>query len=147
MEPFTFQPKLQEIKKKTRKKNFLYSRKMKLSSFDIKNLLIFWETKTSKKFLTFYQEMKTSQTNFYISGNESPKKLLIFQEVTSRKMKKPTLKMFVILQEIELSISKPRRLLTSYISERNLQGLKIKIFLYYFSDISAKEKNFLYFSL
>ena len=42
---------------------------------------------------------------FYISGNRNPKKLLIFQEVTSRaqKMKKPTLEK-LIFQEMELLI-------------------------------------------
>ena len=41
----------------------------------------------------------------YISGNENPKKLLIFQEVTFRAQKKKPLKK-VIFQEIELSSPK-----------------------------------------
>ena len=53
-----------------------------------KTFLIFWETEAPKNF-SIFQEMELS----HISGNGSPKKLLIFQEVTfrARKMKKKTL--------------------------------------------------------
>ena len=50
----------------------------------------------------------------HISGNGSPKKLLIFQEVTfrARKMKKKnTLKKFLIFREIKVSSPKLKKLL------------------------------------
>ena len=94
----TFWPKF----KKKLKKFLLFSQKRKLFVYFRKRIfLIFQETDLS-----------------YISGNVNPKKLLIFQEVTfrarkvKRTKKEPTLKMFLIFQEIKLStpkISRPLR--------------------------------------
>ena len=46
---------------------------------------------------------------------------------------------------MKLSGSKLKKLLI--FQKGTCKGLKIKKFLYYFSNISAKEKSFLYFSL
>ena len=62
----------------------------------------------------------------YISGKGNPKNLLIFQEVTflARKMKKTHFEK------------------TSYISGGNLQCLKIKKFLYFFSNKAQRKVSY-----
>ena len=89
---------------------------------------------TPKKFLTF-QETKFS----YILGNGNPKKLLIFQKVTSEleKKKEPTLKKFLIFQEIELS--SPKKLDT--LNKTPLRETGCLSNLYYL--LAAQASNFL----
>ena len=69
---------------------------------------------------------------------EHPKKLLILQEenLGTQKIKKTTLRKFLVFQEMNFSCPKLKKLTfflktSSYISEGNLQGLKIKNFLYF----------------
>ena len=96
----------------------------------------------SPKKLSIFKETELS----YISRNGNPKKSSYISgsnfPYSKNEKKKNALKMFLMLQKMKLSSPK-----SSNISERSLQSLKIKSFLYDFSNISAKEKSFLYFSL
>ena len=76
---------------------------------------------------------------------------LIIQEVTFRAQKKkkkktePTLKEHLIFQRMELSSSKLKKLLISI--QEELTGSENEKILIFFSNTSANEKGFLYFSL
>ena len=101
---------------------------MELSSFNIKNLLYFLQKKT---FLIFLE------TDLYISGNKTFlyfKQLFIFYEgnFQARKMKKPTQKKLLIFLE-KLPKSENQIFYIFCLLGENV------------SNISAKEKSFLYF--
>ena len=93
----TFQPKLENNKKIHRKKISFASGKWNFLTLILKNFLYFLERK-----LFLYFAKRKPRKNPYISGNGNPKKLRIFQEVIflARKIKKLTLKKFLIFQEV-----------------------------------------------
>ena len=106
---------------------------MELSSFNIKNLLYFLKKKT---FLIFL-ETETPPKILYISGNKTFlyfKQLFIFYEgnFQARKMKKPTQKKLLIFLE-KLPKSENQIFYIFCLLGENV------------SNISAKEKSFLYF--
>ena len=78
-------------------KNSLYFLKRNMFFIFIYSLY-FRKTETMNKFFIF-QETEFS----YIWGNGNPKKLLILQEITfrARKIKKPTLRKFLIFWEMD----------------------------------------------
>ena len=99
---------------------------MEPSSSNIKKFLIVFQ----KKAFLIFREMKlcyisgngnppknpyifSEESLSYISGKGKPEKVLTSQEVTFRtqKMKKTTLKKFLIFQEVELSSTKIKKLL------------------------------------
>ena len=98
---------------------FWYFLKINLSLYFWKwNFLVFHEPETPQKFSYFtkwnffaFQKIETLIKIIYISGNRNPKKLLIFlgaqlSELKKKikiKIKKKTLKKFLIFEEIELS--------------------------------------------
>ena len=71
---------------------------MELSSSMIKKVLLFSQT----KYFLIFREMESSKKTSYISGKNFP---------SWRNKKKPTLKKFLIFQEIELSSPKLEKLL------------------------------------
>ena len=81
---------------------------------------------------------------YYISGENFP---------SSQNKKKPTLKKFLIFQEMELSSSKTKKALIFQEGTRKALKSKFSYIAFHifcllrenFSNISAKEKSFLYF--
>ena len=118
---------------------------MKISSCNIQIFLIFSQ---KKAFLIFW-DIKTLKNSLYLSKRNA----IIFQETETLKIKINILRKCFIFQDMELSTLK---LKFFYIAGENLQNLKIRNFLYIsfhifcllrenFSNISTKEKSFLYF--
>ena len=129
----TFKAKAEKIKKSTLEKKIPYISKNWTFQFLYWEIFVFKEIETLKRFLIFREikllksiifpkesfpyilENKNPKQIHYISGNGTFlhfTKLLMFQEVTfqARKIKKPTLKKFLIFRQIELSSSKKEEL-------------------------------------
>ena len=89
-------------------RNFLYFLKRKLFLYLGKGNPEKTSYNFSKEGFSYISGKGNSEKNPYISGNGNSKKLLIFQEVTSRaqKIKNPTLKKLLIFWEMELSSPK-----------------------------------------
>ena len=114
----------------------------------MKKIFIFQKTEILKKFLIFsyiygtknLKKIPYISENFsYISGNGNPKNILYYRRELSNSKNEKDLLLECFLYYGKWNVL-TKNLKTPYISERNLQGLKIKNFLHYVSNIRAKEK-------
>ena len=121
---------------------------MELSNSYMKKIFIFQKTEILKKFLKFsyiygtknLKKIPYISENFsYISGNGNPKNILYYRRELSNSKNEKDLLLECFLYYGKWNVL-TKNLKTPYISERNLQGLKIKNFLHYVSNIRAKEK-------
>ena len=129
-------PSLKNKKKPALQKFVIFSQKKHFLYFGKRNFLIF----SLKKFFLF---IFPKMVLFSLKN-----KKLLEETFQAQEIKKPTLKEFLVFQEIELSSLKPKNILYF---RRNFQSLKIKNLLYSFQHFLFLErelfKKFLILSL